>query len=526
MSRLPFDPEKMRGPARAEPAGRPGVPADAIGVSELAARIDRTLRAGFDARVRVHGEISGFNDRTHWYFSLKDEDAVVSCVMFASASRRCGFAPENGQCVLATGRVEFYARQGRTQLYVEKLEPVGAGELEARFRALCAELKGLGWFDAERKRPLPRFPRRIAVVTSRTSAALQDVIDTVRRRCAGIELVLVDVKVQGDSAAAGVARAIGWLSARHEPLGIDAIILTRGGGSLEDLWAFNERVVARAVLECAVPVVAAIGHETDTTIAELVADERAATPTQAAMRLTPDRASLHEQLDQLRARLRATVTRQTRHDRARVDALARRGFFVDPRGLVRARGRPVERERRRLGQALRHEVSRARVRVERLASRLARNRPEAVYSARRTRLDRLSHRLRHAVDVRLGGFDPAQAERGLRLAMSRATRGRVQRVDTLERELIVVGPQHVLARGYSVTTDEDGRAIRSASDVSPGQTVRTRVGDGDFRSTVAPADGEPRPERPAAREPIALPPRRRPPARRRRREDPDQLGLF
>lgn len=524
MSRLPFDPEKMRGP---KPAGRPrtpGVPADAIGVSELAERIDAALRGSFSERVKVFGEISGFNDRTHWYFSLKDEGAVVSCVMFASAARRVGFAPENGQAVVATGRVEFYAKQGRTQLYVEGLTPVGAGELELRYRALCEELRGLGWFDVQRKRPLPRFPRRIAIVTSRTGAALQDVLDTVRRRCPAVEVALVDVRVQGADAAPEIVRALRWLSARAESLAIDALILTRGGGSMEDLWAFNERAVAQAVLECDVPVVAAIGHETDTTIAELVADERAATPTQAAMRLTPDRASLHEQLDQLGARLRAVLTRQVRHDRSRVDTLARRAFFADPRTVLDSAARTLGASARRLEQAIRHQIARDRVRLERAGARLARNRPEAVFSARRARVDRIEHLLWHTMRARLAAFDPTRAGHELRRSTERLIRSRLERLDALERELIVVGPQHVLARGYSVTTDAEGRAIRSAREVRQGQVVGTRVADGSFRSTVgegAESGGEG-----GGLGPVELPPRRRPRAKGRRADHPDQLGLF
>ena len=522
MSRLPFDPEKMRGP---KPAGaKAGMPADAIGVSELAERIDQALRGSFRERVKVFGEISGFSDRTHWYFSLKDEGAVVSCVMFASAARRAGFTPENGQAVVATGRVEFYGKQGRTQLYVEGLTPVGAGELELRYRALCDELRGLGWFDVQRKRPLPRFPRRLGVVTSRTGAALQDVLDTVRRRCPAVEVALVDVRVQGEAAAPEIARALRWLSSHHQSLAIDAVILTRGGGSMEDLWAFNERAVAQAVLECAIPVVAAIGHETDTTIAELVADERAATPTQAAMRLTPDRVSLHEQLDQLGARLRAVLGRQVRHDRSRVEGLARRAFFADPRSVVVAGARSLEATARRLGQALRHQVSRDRVRLERAGTRLARNRPEAVFSTRRARVERAEHRLGHSMRVRLAAFDPEEAGVELRRATERLLRSQGERLDALERELIVVGPQHVLARGYSVTTDAHGRAIRSARDVRSGQVVDTRVSDGSFRSTVgdgaASGAGEGEPDR------APLPPRRRPRGRGRRADDPDQLGLF
>lgn len=493
MPRLPFNPDEMRGPERTEPMVPRGAPDDAIGVRDLAERIDRALRDGLPTRICVVGEISGFTDRTHWYFSLKDEEAVVSCVMFAAAARRADFAPENGQAVVARGRIEFYARQGRTQLYVERLEPLGAGDLDARFRALCAELKDLGWFDPQRKRPLPRFPRRVAIVTSRTGAALQDVLKTMATRCATVDAALVDAKVQGAAAAPGIAKALDWLSAHHETLGIDAVILTRGGGSMEDLWAFNEREVGEAVLRCAVPVVAAIGHETDTTIAELVADERASTPTQAAMRLTPDRVALAEQIDQLGARARAALARRWKEDR-----------------------RFIESAPRRLALGLRHALADRRHRLERQGTRLARNRPEALYAARRSRVERLESRLRHAIGQRVAAFDPEAARRELDRSMRRLHRSRTERLDSLEREMIVVGPMHVLARGYSVTTDDAGRAVRSARDVKEGQAIETRVADGAFRSTVGESRQAP------GQAPSPLPPRRR----RRKASDPDQMGLF
>ncbi len=249
-----FDPSKARGARKAEGPAAPAVRDGAVPVSRLAEIIALTLRDGIASPIRVVGEVSGFRDRTHWYFDLKDEGAVVSCACFAQAARKQGFTPENGQEVVATGRVDFYAKQGKTQLYVDKLEPVGAGALELRFRALCEELRGLGWFEVGRKRALPAFPRRVAVVTSRSGAALQDVIDTARRRCPAVELVVCDVPVQGDGAAPAIVRTLGELSARHGELGIDAVVVTRGGGSMEDLWAFNERAVAQAVLDCPVPI--------------------------------------------------------------------------------------------------------------------------------------------------------------------------------------------------------------------------------------------------------------------------------
>ncbi len=418
----PFDPSKL---PIFDDAGRPvddGAAAEEgapWSVSELCRRVRGALQRGLPAQVKVTGQVSGFADRTHWWFSLKDEQAVVHCAMFASQARRCRFTPEDGQEVVATGRVDHYAKQGRTQLYVDALVPVGVGALELAYRRLVAELEAKGWFDPARKKPIPAVPRALAVVTSRSGAALQDVLDTLRRRAPFIDVLVVDVRVQGEAAAGEIARAIRLLSQRRDELGLDAIILTRGGGSMEDLWAFNERIVAKAVHECALPVVAAIGHEVDVTIAELVADARAATPTQAAMRASPDRAALQQQLDAAASRMSAALSRRLRLARAQLEGLASRPSLAQPLTLL---------------------------------------------TQRRQRLQRAAEVLRAAARRRL---DAAQAQLG-------AVGGRLE----------AVNPHAVLARGYSLTTDERGRPLTDAAQLRAGQRVRTQLARGAFESTV------------------------------------------
>jgi len=500
MARAKFDPDKAKGsPPVPPPAG--GDATRPITVSALGALITGALDASVPTPVAVLGEVSGANLRTHWYFSLKDEASVISCVMFASDAARSKVTPEDGRSVVALGRVGFFGRQGRVQLYVDRLIAAGEGELERRFRALCEELKKLGWFDAERKRPIPAFPRRIAVVTSRTGAALQDVIDTMRRRCPAVDIAVVDVRVQGDGAPAQIASAIRWLSAHHERLGIDAILVVRGGGSIEDLWAFNERIVADAIVHSAVPVVAAIGHETDTTIAELVADARAATPTQAAMRVSPDRAALIESLDATTHRLGALLTRHIRAERSRLDALLRRSGLADPRRTILDRRTTIARTQEALAAAMRTRLIDARLMVERLASNIAEVRPDRALSARRERIGIATHRL----------------HRGMQSLLER----RSSHAESVARELIIAGPASVLARGYSVTTNEKGVPIRSASGVAPGQRVRTRVADGAFESTVTGGTHK------AAPSPTPDPlPARASPRPARRPDDPLQMRLF
>lgn len=533
MARLPFDPGKMAGAS-----DKPSANQAPLTVSRLAAMIDSALKEKLPQPLRVVGEISGLSARTHWYFRLADDaapegaEAVLDCVMFASALRRVGFEPRNGQRVLLTGRVEFYARQGRTQFYAERMVSVGAGDLDQRLKALIEELKALGWLDPQRKRPLPAFPRRIAVVTSRTGAALQDVLVTMRRRCPAVEVAIIDVRVQGEGAAEQVARALNWISANHESNAIEAVIVTRGGGSAEDLWAFNERIVAEAIVRSSVPVVAAIGHETDTTIAELVADERCATPTQAAMRLTPDRDSLIEQLDQLNSRLLAAMARNLDRAAQRLRASARSRFLTDPAVLILIPAERLQERARRLVAAEHRRIAVSKLAVERMQGRLAALNPQKQAALRTARLDELNRRLVRSVRSRLTGVNLDSLRQTLTDAWTSASQARRARLVTLERELVVTSPMHVLSRGYSVTTDAGGRAIRSPSDVTPGQTVTTRVAAGAFRSSVIriQSDGTV----PALPVTAVVPPPRAARARSapRQRVDPsrgprpDQLGLF
>ncbi|MFW6061148.1 MAG: exodeoxyribonuclease VII large subunit, partial [Phycisphaeraceae bacterium] len=370
MARLPFDPERTRA---ARQAARPGsAPPDAaapgrgesasqqrddqprpLTVSQLADRIKTALADHFPQRVRVVGEVSNLRQGQHWFFSLKDEkQATIRCVCFASSARRIATPVEDGMEVVATGRLDYYPAQGQTQLYVDNLEPLGQGALELKLRQLIDQLRKEGYFDEAHKQPLPAMPTRVAVVTSRSAAALQDVINTTQRRWPGCRLMLYDVRVQGASAAPEVAAALRNLSKQGPRLGIDAIILTRGGGSIEDLWAFNEREVADALYECRLPVVAAIGHETDTTVAELVADLRCATPTQAAMKLIPERDALAQQLAHFAGRLRQDLRRQLHHARHRLNSAAGRPFFRRPRELPDRARRQIDQLEKQLARTL------------------------------------------------------------------------------------------------------------------------------------------------------------------------------
>jgi exodeoxyribonuclease VII large subunit len=432
-------------------------------VAQLAERIKGTLEQ--IPSVRVKGEISNFTDRGHWYFALKDAEARIDCALWQSDVRGIGFVPKDGDAVVVTGRVSFYPKTGRTQLYVRTMTKTGLGTLEERFRALCAELRGRGYFDDARKLPLPVFPRRIAIVTSATGAALRDCLATVRQRCPGVAVVVVDVRVQGEGAAADVARAITALDRAGERLGIDAMVVTRGGGSIEDLWAFNERVVADAVYaRRRVPIVAAIGHESDTTVIELVADRRESTPTKAIMTLVPDRAELAAQLEHVTDRLRLVIGRSVGDRRAWLEQLARNPFLRSPLAPIDAGRRALEESSRRLATSLRQRIRAERATFDGMGKRWTALRLAERAGALRERLDERGHRLSRVSAAAL-----------LRLR---------ERLVATERQLGAVGPEQTLARGYSYTTLEDGTLVRSVGSAPAGTRIRTVVADGAIASTV------------------------------------------
>ncbi|MFN3168945.1 MAG: exodeoxyribonuclease VII large subunit [Phycisphaeraceae bacterium] len=466
------DPEPP-GDVEGKPA-KPQVADKPVPVAALLGAIKAAINHQLPGKVRVVGEVSNLNDRNHWFFSLKDGEAVIRCVMFASAARAVRFKARDGVEVVATGRVDVYPAQGTVQLYVDKLEPVGEGALEQQLRELINELRAEGYFDEAHKRPLPGVPTRVAVVTSRSAAALQDVINTAHRRWPGCELVLVDVRVQGEQAAPQIAHALRTLSEHGERLGIDAIILTRGGGSIEDLWAFNERIVADAVWDCALPIVAAIGHETDVTVAELVADHRCATPTQAAMTLVPDRSMLERQVAQSADRLALALKRRAQQDRQRLRAVARHPAMSRPDRMVANAERSLDTLRRRLDRAL-----------------------PAMTALHKPKLGALA--------------------RALPQAMARRIERDAEQLDALTRELDAVGPARVLGRGYTYTLGPDGELLRSAELAKAAGRLTTVFGDGRVTSAVEGAT--PTPIQPT---PASPPPRRR----RRKPKPPTGPGLF
>jgi exodeoxyribonuclease VII large subunit len=445
----------------AEPARTPQ--SGVLTVSQLTSDIRHLLESEF-ARVTVEGEISNCRPWTtgHVYFTLKDAGAQIRAVMFRSAARGLKFRLEDGQRVIARGRIGVYDVKGEYQLVCDRLEPTGAGALQVAFEQLKRRLEAEGLFATSRKRPLPFLPRKIGIVTSLDGAAVRDVVTVLHARYANAHLVIRPARVQGDGAAADVARG---LAAIARVPGVDVVIVGRGGGSIEDLWAFNEEVVARAIAACPVPVISAVGHETDVTIADFVADYRAATPSAAAGAVVGRKDQVCAQVDRQAERLGAAMRARVLRQRGRVHVLTARPGFSGWPGRVGMRGRHVADLLQDLQRAIRGRVGAQARRLDqlhvRLESRDLRRRvavTRARLAAANSRLDAAMVGRRHVVRSRLG---------------------------SLAAGLGSLSPLAVLGRGYAVCWDEERRTIlRDATAVPAGAAIHITLARGELHARV------------------------------------------
>jgi exodeoxyribonuclease VII large subunit len=431
-------------------------------VSQLNAAIRGILDREFPD-VWVGGEISGTKLATsgHYYFTLKERDAQLRCVCFRSTHRYLKFKPQDGVAVLARGRIDVFEARGEYQLLVEFLEPQGHGALQFAFEQLKKKLAAEGLFDPARKRPLPRFPRRIGIVTSPRGAVVSDMLQILERRFPGLHVRLFPATVQGEGSIEEVCRGIEYFS--RTPWA-ELVIVARGGGSLEDLWTFNEEAVARAIATCSVPVVSAIGHETDVTIADFVADLRAPTPSAAAELVVRTREDLLGSIEASRRHLSQAA-------RYRL-AMARRQ--VDLQGIQRALTLFHRAAGRRL-QRVDEEEYRLRERIRALV--------EAGHRAQRAvalRLGRYDPRLRLALDQRRLEAARATMEQKLRLDLARRS-GRLQE---LSAKLSQLSPIRILERGYAIVTKQSGEIISNSHDAPPGSALRVRLAKGTLDATV------------------------------------------
>jgi exodeoxyribonuclease VII large subunit len=448
-------------------------------VSELTSQVRGALENRF-ASVWVEGEISNFKAHTsgHWYFTIKDESAQLRATCFRGINRAIRFRPADGLQVRVRGRMTVYEPRGDYEIIVEGLDPVGAGALRVAFEQLRERLAAEGLFDAALKRPLPLLPRRVGVVTSPTGAALRDILHVLTRRTRTVNVLVAPTRVQGAGAAREIARAIALLNTHHRAAiahkqfaeTIDAIIVGRGGGSVEDLWAFNEEEVARAIRASDIPVISAVGHETDVTIADFAADVRAATPSAAAEIVAAREDEMHEAVLTFTRDLVRACKYRLLNERTRVQDAAMSYGFDEVRARLRALSAQMNETTRRLEQSFAHTGVRARRRLEDAVRRLAPARVSA--RAATARGDLIATRA------------ALQANMAAHMDDARA------RLEVAVASLSALSPLDVLARGYALAEDEWGQPLRSARVVRRGARVRVRLTDGRLRCRVEEVEGE------------------------------------
>ena len=433
----------------------------ALTVSALNRAVSGLLQRSFPL-VRVRGEIANVTRAAsgHWYFALKDDDAQVRCVMFRARNQLLGWAPRDGDEVEVSAVVSLYEARGEFQLSVESMRRAGAGRLFEEFLRLKARLAAEGLFAGERKRALPRIPRRVAVVTSMQAAALADVVTALARRAPYVGVVIYPVAVQGAGAGTHIAAMIRKVSRRAAVDAIDVVLLVRGGGSIEDLWAFNEEAVARAIVSCAIPVVVGVGHESDITIADFAADLRAPTPTAAAELVAPAAAALVATIDAQQAGLSRALQRLIQRAQQRIDYVQR---------LAAARQAPwktlagqLEALRLRSGSAWVEALTQARGRVSSRVHRLLVARPNA-----------------NAASVRVAALSAAR-----RSAMFAQLKREQARVETGMAALAHLDPGQTLARGFSIVRDARGALVRDSEGVDIGQTLEIEFARGGATTRV------------------------------------------
>lgn len=438
-----------------------------LSVTQLLRRMKNLLEVQI-GETWVEGEISNMRKQAsgHWYFSLKDEGAQISCAMFSAKRREGADALEDGAKVRVFAEASVYEARGQLQIIVQKAERSGAGDLQAKFEALKRKLNAEGLFDAGRKKPIPPFPRTVGLITSGSGAALQDILNVLSRRAPWVQPVLFPVRVQGRGAEQEIAQAIAKMG-RPEAFGYprcDVLIIGRGGGSIEDLWNFNEEIVARAIAACPIPIISAVGHEIDFTIADFVADLRAPTPSAAAELAVADGAELSGRLVQIRRRMNRVTRERLTSSQFAVDALKRGALQRDGERLLRESVMRVDSARGQLSQAAKVSLDQLAVRLNEARARHKAYHPARILERRMDAVESLHQRLE-----RLGRDILTQ---------------RAERLSRLRGLLRALGPESAFQRGFSITLTADGKIVSSATSLKPGEMMRTKFADGEMTSIV------------------------------------------
>jgi exodeoxyribonuclease VII large subunit len=449
-------------------------PAHAISIRDINRLIKMKLEGDSGLQdIWLRGEISNFTFHSsgHMYFTLKDEGARLKCIMFASHNARLPFSPKDGMKVLARGGISVYERDGQYQFYATAMQPDGIGSLYLAFEQLKKKLESEGLFREEFKRSLPLYPRTVGVITSPTGAAVRDILITLERRNPTVNVLLYPVSVQGVNAAPSIVKAIQAMNGLAE---MDVLIVGRGGGSLEELWAFNEEAVARAIRASVIPVISAVGHETDFTISDFAADLRAPTPTAAAELAVRHSAELKQGLAHLEQRMAKSLSLLIGRARERWQHAARSPYFTQPRRSLLVQAERLDRLRDTLQYRMQAREAKAKERLSYLSGKLNAVNPmqQAAYARKRI----------------------SSATRGLELAMNGILRQRQSEFGSIIRQLDALSPLKVMSRGYSLVYDEkEKKLIRTINDVQPGDLLYVRLADGKLNCQIWGIHGEEEP---------------------------------
>nr|WP_274617300.1 exodeoxyribonuclease VII large subunit [Vibrio parahaemolyticus] len=432
-------------------------------VSRLNAEV-RLLLENEMGIVWLVGEISNFSAPVsgHWYLTLKDSRAQVKCAMFRGNNRRVTFKPANGNQVLVKARLSLYEPRGDYQLIIESMQPEGDGRLQQEFEELKMKLAAEGLFAQTNKLPLPEHPKRVGVITSKTGAALYDILDVLKRRDPSLPVVIYPTMVQGDDAAIQIAQAIGRANSRNE---CDVLIVGRGGGSLEDLWCFNNEILARTIAASQIPIISAVGHEVDMTIADFVADVRAPTPSAAAELVSRDNSHKDQSLVAKQHKLASAMRYYLSQQKQQSAQLLHRLERQHPSYQLQRQSQQLDELDMRLRRAMQRFIDTRQQAVERKHHRLQLNSPVKHLAQQKSRLERVEHKLLDAMDRKL-------------LTMRHQLEIAAEKLDT-------VSPLATLKRGYSITQTEQGKVVTSADDVKTGDLLVTRLANGEIHSTVS-----------------------------------------
>lgn len=421
--------------------------------------------------VFVKGEISNYKKHTsgHLYFTLKDNKARILAVMFSSQAKKLRFEPENGMTVLLHGEVTVYEPSGQYQIYVKEMEPEGIGALYLAFEQLKEKLSKEGLFNKNRKKPLPLYPKTVGVVTSPTGAAIRDILTTIKRRYPIAKIIIYPALVQGNAAAASIVSAIETANSRKEA---DLLIVGRGGGSIEELWAFNEEAVARAIFASEIPVISAVGHETDTTIADFVADLRAPTPTGAAELAVPNIDDLIERILNRKIRLIRAIKERTNVESKRLDRLTKSYAFRYPQKLFEQKTEHLDRTVEQANRLLKQKITDTNQKMKYLEQRLKSNHPQGQFDAANNKLGQQEKRM----------------SRSFEAIFKLKEKEFLSQVSTLN----VLSPLKVMERGYSIAYDSEDHIIKSINNVKVGDSIKVTLTDGTLKAKIIEREEETR----------------------------------